>query len=50
MPIKIDGLLAGPSIRGPYETERQARADVAGIYAECGRSYRRGVPGEANLA
>ena len=34
----------------PYETERQAAADVAGIYAQCDRSNRRGVMGEANLA
>ena len=34
----------------PCETERQARADVAGVYAQCERSSRRGVMGEANLA
>jgi hypothetical protein len=34
----------------PYETERQAAADVAGIYAQCDRSNRRGVMSEANLA
>jgi len=33
-----------------YETERQAAADVAGIYAECDRSNHRGVMGEASLA
>jgi hypothetical protein len=50
MPIKINNLPDDPSIRGPYESERQARADVVRIYAECDRSYRRGVMGEANLA
>jgi len=34
----------------PYETERQARAGVAGVHAQCDRSNRRGVMGEANLA
>ena len=43
---------AGPDVAttAPYETERQARADVAGVYAKCARSSRRGVMGEANLA
>lgn len=50
MSIKINNQPDEPTIRGPYENERQARADVAGIYAECDRSYRRGVMGEANLA
>jgi hypothetical protein len=34
----------------PYETERQARADVAGVYAQRAQSNRRGVMSEANLA
>jgi len=34
----------------PYETERQATAAVAGIYANCELSNQRGVMGEANLA
>jgi hypothetical protein len=34
----------------PYETRRQARADVTGIYAQRGRSNQRGMMGEANLA
>ena len=34
----------------PYETERQARAAVAGTYAYCELSNQRGVVGEANLA
>jgi hypothetical protein len=34
----------------PYETERQARAEVAGVYAHCARSSQRGVMGQANLA
>lgn len=50
MPIKINDLPDEPSIRGPYETGRQARADVAGIYAASHHSYRRGVLSEANLA
>ena len=33
----------------PYETQRQARADVAGVYAQHGRSSRRGGMDEANL-
>jgi hypothetical protein len=43
---------AGPTTATttPYETERQARADVAGIYAQRDRSNQRGVMGEANLA
>lgn len=50
MPIKINDLPDGPSIRGPYETERQARADVGWIYAESQHSYRPGALGEVNLA
>lgn len=50
MPTKINDLPDEPSIRGPYESERHAHADVAGIYAQCDRSYRRGVMAEANLA
>ena len=34
----------------PYETERQARAGVAGVYAHGARSSQRGVMGQANLA
>lgn len=43
MSIKINELPNEPNIRGPYENERQARADAAGIYAGCDRSHRRGV-------
>lgn len=35
---------------GPYETRRQAAADVAEVYAQGRISVRRGVMGEANLA
>ena len=43
---------AGPDVATatPYETRRQARADVGGVYAQCERSSRRGVMGKANLA
>jgi hypothetical protein len=43
---------AGPTTATttPYERKRQARADVAGVYAQCTRSNQRGVLGEANLA
>ena len=34
----------------PYETQRQARAAAAGVYAHWARFGRRGVMGEANLA
>ena len=34
----------------PYETWRQARADVTRVYAQCEHSSQRGVLGEANLA
>ena len=34
----------------PNEIERQARADVAGVYAQRAQSSQRGVMGEANLA
>jgi hypothetical protein len=50
MPIKINNLPDEPSIRGPYETDRQARADVSGIYANGHHSSHRGALGEANLA
>ena len=49
MPIKINDLPYDPSIRGPYETDRQACADVAGIYADSCQSRGRGALGEANL-
>jgi hypothetical protein len=35
---------------GPYEDERQARADVAGIYEQVRHSMRREALGEANHA
>jgi hypothetical protein len=35
---------------GPYETEQQARADVAHIHTQARRSIRRGVLTEANHA
>jgi hypothetical protein len=35
---------------GPYETERQARADVAGVYEQSRRSVRPGALAEANHA
>jgi hypothetical protein len=35
---------------GPYENERQARADVADIYEQARQSIRREVLGEANHA
>jgi hypothetical protein len=35
---------------GPYETEQQARADVAHIHEQARRSIRRGVLAEANHA
>jgi len=38
------------SIYGPYEDERQARADVASIYQQARHSVRREVLGEANHA
>ena len=43
---------AGPTAATttPYETERQARADAAGVYAQRAASSQRGVMGEANLA
>lgn len=50
MSSKINDRPDKPSIRGPYETERQARADVAGIFAESYQSCRRGALSEANLA
>ena len=50
MPNKINDLPDEPSIHGPYETEHQARTDVAGVFAESYQSCRRGALGEANLA
>jgi hypothetical protein len=50
MSIKINNLPDEPTNSSPYESERQARADVAGVYAQCDRSNRRGVMGEANFA
>lgn len=35
---------------GPYETRRQAAADVAGIYDQARRTSRRDALSEANLA
>jgi len=35
---------------GPYETEQQARTDVAHIHEQARRSVRRGVLAEANHA
>jgi len=42
---------AGPAAATstPYETARQARADMAGVYAHCARSGWRGVMGKAGL-
>lgn len=48
--INNDTQRPGADASGPYETELQALADVAGIYARSRQSNRRGTIDEANLA
>jgi hypothetical protein len=46
----VSGRADRPVPYGPYATEQEARADVAGVYHHAERSTRPGVLAEANLA
>ena len=46
----MSGRSRRPMSCGPYETEQQARADVAHIHEQARRTVRRGVLAEANHA